>query len=43
VISINYPCMPCTVFGYTVPVCHGRWDCVRDDKIIQALGLEKES
>ncbi len=29
VISAHLPCSPCTRFGYTVPTCHGRYDCVR--------------
>jgi len=28
-ISVNLACSPCTMFGYTIPVCHGAYPCLR--------------
>lgn len=28
-ISRHLPCAPCTVFGYSLPTCRGRYDCMR--------------
>lgn len=30
VVTLNLPCSPCTIFGYTVPTCRGTYKCMRD-------------
>lgn len=29
-LTLNQPCSPCTVFGYTLPRCKGTFECIRN-------------
>jgi len=38
--SLGLPCSPCTHFGYTIPTCHKRYDCMQDfdmEKVLASI------
>ena len=40
--SLNLHCSPCALFGYTMPTCHGKYDCVKSIKIADIISMIKD-
>ncbi len=43
-VTEDLECAPCTRFGYTIPTCHGRFDCMKNisgEKIIKHINIKE--
>ncbi len=39
IISLKLSCSPCTLFGYTNPICHNQYQCMREIKMEEILNV----